>query len=51
MNNSTEILSDPDFLYGNVSGIISIFNGFKNINEYKKAVRKEKSRAEIEKNL
>ena len=42
INNSTEILSDPDFLYGNVSGIISIFNGFKNINEYKKAVRKEK---------
>lgn len=39
-NNST--LSDPDFLYGNVSGVISIFNGFKNINEYKKAVRKEK---------
>ncbi len=42
INNSNDILSDPDFLYGNVSGIISIFNGFKNINEYKKAVRKEK---------
>lgn len=42
INNSTEILSDPDFLYGNVSGVISVFNGFKNINEYKKAVRKEK---------
>lgn len=42
INNSSEILSDPDFLYGNVSGVISVFNGFKNINEYKKAVRKEK---------
>lgn len=42
INNSSEILSDPDFLYGNVSGVISIFNGFKNVNEYKKAVRKEK---------
>lgn len=42
LNNSSEILSDPDFLYGNVSGVLSIFNGFKNINEYKKAVRREK---------
>ena len=42
INNSNEILSDPDFLYGNVTGVLSIFNGFKNINEYKKAVRKEK---------
>ena len=33
---------DPDFLYGNVTGVLSIFNGFKNINEYKKAVRREK---------
>ena len=42
INNSNEILSDPDFLYGNVTGVLSIFNGFKNINEYKKAVRREK---------
>lgn len=42
VNNSNKLLSDPNFLNINVSGIISIFNGFKNINEYKKAVRKEK---------
>lgn len=42
IKNSNEILSDPSFLYGNVTGILSIFNGFKNVNEYKKAVRKEK---------
>lgn len=42
INNSNQTLVDPDFLYGNVTGIISIFNGFKNINEYKKAVRREK---------
>lgn len=42
INNSNEILSDPDFLYGNVTGVLSIFNGFKNVNEYKKAARREK---------
>lgn len=42
INNSNEILSSPDFLYGNVTGVLSIFNGFKNVNEYKKAVRREK---------
>lgn len=42
VNNSNEILSNPDFLYGNVTGVLSIFNGFKNVNEYKKAVRREK---------
>lgn len=42
VNNSNEIFADPSFLYGNVSGILSIFNGFKNINEYKKAVRQQK---------
>ena len=42
MNNSNDIFADPSFLYGNVSGVLSIFNGFRNINEYKKAVRKEK---------
>ncbi|MFA6709311.1 MAG: TolC family protein, partial [Fusobacterium sp.] len=42
VNNSNQILSDPSFLNANVSGVISLFNGFKNINEYKKAIRKEK---------
>lgn len=42
VNNSNKILTDSSFLNGNVSAIISIFNGFKNINEYKKAVRREK---------
>ena len=42
VNNTNEILSDPDFLFGNVTGVLSVFNGFKNVNEYKKAVRKEK---------
>lgn len=42
INNSNHTLADPDFLFGNVSGVISIFNGFKNINEYKKAVKREK---------
>jgi len=42
VNNSNKILSDPSFLNVNVSGVISLFNGFKNINEYKKAIRKEK---------
>ena len=42
VNNSNKLLSDPDFLNTSVSGVISLFNGFKNINEYKKAIRKEK---------
>ena len=42
LNNTNHTLVDPDFLFGNVSGVISIFNGFKNVNEYKKAVRREK---------
>lgn len=42
INNSNQTLADPDFLFGNVTGVISIFNGFKNVNEYKKAVRREK---------
>lgn len=42
INNSNHTLADPDFLFGNVSGVISVFNGFKNVNEYKKAVRREK---------
>lgn len=39
VNNSNSILSNPDFLFGSVSGVVSIFNGFKNINEYKKSVK------------
>lgn len=39
VNNSNSVLSDPDFLFGSVSGVVSIFNGFKNINEYKKSVK------------
>jgi len=42
VNSSNHTLADPDFLFGNVSGVISIFNGFKNVNEYKKAVKREK---------
>lgn len=42
INSSNQTLADPDFLYGNVTGVLSIFNGFKNVNEYKKAVRREK---------
>lgn len=42
INNSNQTLADPDFLFGNVTGVISIFNGFKNVNEYKKVVRREK---------
>lgn len=42
INNSNHTLADPDFLFGSVSGVISVFNGFKNVNEYKKAVRREK---------
>lgn len=42
VNTSNSVYSDPDFLYGNVSGMVSIFNGFKNINEYKKAKKRKK---------
>lgn len=42
INNSNQTLADPDFLFGNVTGVIYIFNGFKNVNEYKKVVRREK---------
>lgn len=50
VSNSNSILSDPDFLYGNISVIVSLFNGFKNINEYKKSVKmKEISELKVEK--
>lgn len=52
INDSNHILADPDFLYGNVSGILSVFNGFKNINEYKKAVKnKEIGDLKLEKEI
>ena len=50
VSNSNSILSDPDFLYGNISVIVSLFNGFKDINEYKKSVKmKEISELKVEK--
>ena len=42
MKNNNDIFLDSSVAFGNVSGVISIFNGFKNINEYKKAVKREK---------
>ena len=39
INNSNSVLSDPDFLYTNVSAAVSLFNGFKNINTYKKSLK------------
>lgn len=42
MKNNNDIFVDSSVAFGNISGVISIFNGFKNINEYKKAVRREK---------
>lgn len=42
VKNNNDIFVDSSVAFGNISGVISIFNGFKNINEYKKAVRREK---------
>ncbi|MDO4589135.1 MAG: TolC family protein, partial [Fusobacterium sp.] len=36
-NTSNSTLTDPDFFMGTLGGMFSIFNGFQNINEYKKA--------------
>lgn len=36
-NTSNAALSDPDFFMGTLGGMFSIFNGFQNVNEYKKA--------------
>lgn len=36
-NTSNAALTDPDFFMGTLGGMFSIFNGFQNINEYKKA--------------
>ncbi len=41
VNTSHAVLTDPDFLFGSVSGVVSIFNGFKNVNEYKKAKKQK----------
>ncbi|WP_300362214.1 TolC family protein [Fusobacterium sp.] len=42
VKNNNDIFVDSSVAFGNISGVISIFNGFKNINEYKKAARREK---------
>ncbi len=42
IKNNNDIFVDSSVAFGNISGVISIFNGFKNINEYKKAVKREK---------
>lgn len=50
VNDSNSVLSDPDFLFGSVSGVVSIFSGFKNINTYKKSVKINKiSKLKLEK--
>ena len=36
-NTSNAALTDPDFFMGTLGGMFSIFNGFQNVNEYKKA--------------
>mgnify|MGYP001287681791 FL=1 len=48
INTSNEALADPDFFMGTLGGFFSIFNGFQNINEYKKA-RKNQEIAFIKK--
>lgn len=48
INTSNEALADPDFFMGTLGGVFSIFNGFQNINEYKKA-RKNQEIAFIKK--
>ena len=37
INTNNEALADPDFFMGTLGGFFSIFNGFQNVNEYKKA--------------
>ena len=36
INTSNAALADPDFFMGTLGGFFSIFNGFQNVNEYKK---------------
>lgn len=40
-NTSNAALSDPDFFMGTLGGMFSIFNGFQNVHEYKKARRNQ----------
>lgn len=40
-NTSNAALSDPDFFMGTLGGMFSIFNGFQNVYEYKKARRNQ----------
>ena len=50
IENNNDIFLDSSVGFGNISGVLSIFNGFKNINEYKKAVRRENiSQMKVEK--
>lgn len=52
LGDTNKIWGDPDILYGNISGFLSIFNGFKNIKEYQKAKKMKKiSDLELEKEL
>lgn len=48
INTSNAALADPDFFMGTLGGFFSIFNGFQNVNEYKKA-RKNQEIAFIKK--
>lgn len=48
VNTSNEALADSNFFMGTLGGFFSIFNGFQNINEYKKA-RKNQEIAFIKK--
>lgn len=48
INTSNEALADSDFFMGTLGGFFSIFNGFQNVNEYKKA-RKNQEIAFIKK--
>ena len=50
IENNNDIFLDSSVGFGNISGVLSIFNGFKNINEYKKAIRRENiSQMKVEK--
>lgn len=40
-NTSNAAFSDPDFFMGTLGGMFSIFNGFQNVHEYKKARRNQ----------
>lgn len=40
-NTSNAALTDPDFFMGTLGGMFSIFNGFQNVYEYKKARRNQ----------